>query len=524
MSKPKKLSLKQLQKMFISGGLTEIQLRTQLENMYVPAQIELIVTETKRMKDASEALPEREAQPKLRYVSSFTVANSVFESIIDGVFPSFLRYSVAKDEWEIEKEYDLGDETLLPLGLGTYPYPSYYLNTAIFDALKRRAYRSTLNDLYHEILEEFNTFIDAPSQYKALGASFILETYLQHKFDAMSYPFLLGDIDSGKSRFLELIKNLAYRPMMTAYLNEANVYNFIGDREEGNCTILEDEAHLLSREKNIDKLGIYRSGYRRGSVVPRILDASSSERKQKFYKVYCSKAFAGYYLPNDEAFKTRCIPIYMVWGQPSKDKFEDEDRDRFRSLRFKLFIYRMIHYFDPPPKVELGMSGRLREVWESKVQAVVGTDGEEIMRNMAENYRNMKMEERNQSLEAYITRTLLILAEQYPTQISFSTIYNSLLKILGETEHIGETSYNSDFLGRKISRRGVGLKLGSIFNGRKEQIFGKGRVWTFDTRVLNKLRTKYAVDDKELQEIKVILAMISADEDERKQAAEELFK
>lgn len=523
--KPRKLTLSQLQKMLINKSITEEQFRSQLETMYVPSQIKIIIEDTKRVVEEIGKRPEKPAEQKIRYVSTFTNGNLVYESVIDGIMPKFLCYNPHKEEWRLEAEVNVGTETYLPLAMGMFPYQPYFLHAGTFDALKRFAYRSKIEELYDSIYNEFDTFIDAQIQHKTLGTVFTLETYQQHKFDALSYLFLLGDIESGKSRYLELLHELCYRAMLTADLNEANVYNFIGDREEGNCTILEDEAHLLSREKNIDKLKIYRAGYRKGSVVPRILDASSTARTQVFYKVYTSKAFAGYYLPYDEAFKTRCIPTHMVWGEPEKDKFDEDDRKRLRKLRFRLLAYRMVHYFDPLPKVEMNMTGRLRETWESKIQTAVGTKGEEIMMKIAENYRNRKMEERRHSLEAYITRTLLVLTEQYKSQIPFTNIYNSLLKILREAQHSSASSYESEFLGRKVSKTIVGLKLGSVFNGNKEQVYGIGRVWTFDRDILNKLKKKYDIDDETLREIKLLLALVKEEEEkDEKITADDLFR
>jgi len=78
----------------------------------------------------------------------------------------------------------------------------------------------------------------------------------------------------------------------------ANVYNYIGSDEEneGQVTILEDEIDPKNEKKTdmVERLKIYRSGYRRGNTVPRILEAGSSERTQIFYRTFCSKTFAGY--------------------------------------------------------------------------------------------------------------------------------------------------------------------------------------------------------------------------------------
>ena len=77
--------------------------------------------------------------------------------------------------------------------------------------------------------------------------------------------------------------------MLSTDITSANIYQFLGSRDEGIGTICEDEADNIDEDK--EKMKIYKMGILKASLVFRMLD-SNDGKKQTRLNTFCFKAFA----------------------------------------------------------------------------------------------------------------------------------------------------------------------------------------------------------------------------------------
>ena len=445
-------------------------------------------------------------QEKRKLVVSFLRQGSkIAEAIQYGLKPQFLCFQVDKG-FSLEPFVEGFSEIYYPIGLkGQIPYSPYIITPELLERIISPNFRPNFPSLYKRVYDEFDTFLDIESHYKQLETAFTFETYQQHKFNSIGYLYHLGPQDCGKSRALEVQNELAYRPLYGLEMPVANIFNYIGTREEGLCTILEDEAQSLNNLKKRTKLAIYRGGYRKGANCPRIIEGGSKDRNQKFYKTFCSKAFSGYYFPKNNAFKSRCIPVPFVAGDPKKDEILDEDRKRMASLKVELLVWRMTNYFEQLPNLELSLKGRVKEVWKCKILSVIGTPAETTMLAMAEAFQKQKSKNLHDSLEAHVIKTVIYLAQYYDwLEIRFTELWHCLLRAL-EVEFVDDYAKNSvevTLLGYAISKKRVGGILGSILHGEQNLRRGLGRTWKFDRERLVKLAQKFAITAEEVKELR----------------------
>lgn len=82
-------------------------------------------------------------------------------------------------------------------------------------------------------------------------------------------------------------------------ISPANYYTFLGDIEEGQGCIAEDEAEDIA--SNPDKNKILKGGYSSGATVPKT-DLSNG-RKQDSWLTYCHKWYAMEELPDYKCMK-----------------------------------------------------------------------------------------------------------------------------------------------------------------------------------------------------------------------------
>jgi hypothetical protein len=106
--------------------------------------------------------------------------------------------------------------------------------------------------------------------------------------------------------------------MMSSGMTAANVYQFLGSREEGIGTICEDEADNIDEDK--DKMKVHKNGYTTG--IPYHRTDTSSGRQQLKFNTFSFKAFAAEKLPDSaraKGFKQRIIELPCVYGSPKYD-------------------------------------------------------------------------------------------------------------------------------------------------------------------------------------------------------------
>ena len=468
------------------------------------------VKATKESKKQRKENPKEEDDKRSRIKVPFLVHGKddeivIYESINIDKFPCFLSYNTKTKKFANVGEIDSPTEIFLPFGKdGDIPYQPYTFSVEELQNIRKNGIKQIdFAQMYKSCYKEFDDFLDLEEKYKHLEVGFLFETYLQHKINSTGYPFNIGEKDSGKTRALELLNFLAYRPLFGIKLGPANVYEAIGYRSEGSCTILEDEAQELSDQKdpkNADKLTIYRGGYKRGVRVPRIMGAGSIDRHMRYYYTFCCKSFSGYYLLlKDHAFNSRCIPIPFIAGHPKKDEIiVDIDIPRWNEMKKTLLLWRMINWAEPLPKLEVDINNRVKEVWKSKIQvASYYEKAYKIISEMALEAQTRKKKRLQNSLEAHIAKTLIQLemANNWG-EIEFTTIWNHLLNSLNVTN---EDEYKKkkvyvDALGYDLSKTKIGTKLSQSFQGEPDFRHGKGRVWKFRKDVLQRLATCYGIN------------------------------
>lgn len=107
-----------------------------------------------------------------------------------------------------------------------------------------------------------------------------------------------------------------------------------------------------------------------------------------------------------------------------------------------------------------------------------------------------KARERAQSLEAYITRALFKLEAEKEFEVSFQMLWDVLLNELGiPLEERNKDSIEVPLLGYKLSKKAVGGRLSSVFDGQAFLRHEIGRTWKFKKAKLERLAKKFAINE-----------------------------
>jgi hypothetical protein len=335
--------------------------------------------------------------------------------------PKLLVYS--PDGFKIEEFYKVGDTIIAARPPRSYPYKPYVVEN--FEVKSRLE----LIDLVHR---EIELFIDAEPEEKATFVAFIILSYVQECFDALPYLFLVGDNESGKSHLLNLMSELCYRPLAGVSHTAADLYSYLED-DGLPLTILEDE--MQGSEKDSEKMKIYKSGYKKGARVARVVTYEGG-RRVDYFNSYGLKIMAAEKLIENRGLMQRCVIIEMIEGYPEKDHYGAEDYERFARLRSELLKWRMkvLAGRELLPQIETDwLRGRDRELYLPLLTILFDSQIYQILERFLKQKAEEKKLEKQNSLEAVITRLVTKLLEE-KGEIVFSELWESLQEEVNGTE------------------------------------------------------------------------------------------
>ena len=232
--------------------------------------------------------------------------------------------------------------------------------------------------LEHIDEEDFDLFEDAENyvyrhadlpddrQYPVMTA-YVFASWVHELFDSLGFLLFLGPFASGKSRCLEVLARLCWRPMFTTSLTEAGIFR---SAQIFKPTLLADEMDLTGHdERTRDIIALLNARHRRGLGVIRVNPEKTDLESIERYEVFGPTAIAS---TKDlvPALKSRCLVFGML--EKTRPVRKRIDESKAQELRDRLLAFRIRHVNDPKdePHAELDFleSGRLNELFSPLVR------------------------------------------------------------------------------------------------------------------------------------------------------------
>lgn len=307
--------------------------------------------------------------------------------------------------------------------------------------------------------------------------AWILVSWLPERWDSAPYLHFHGPSNSGKTRALDILNLLAYRPLLSPSVSPASIYRAI---DAYHPTFLLDEFELYEkqRETKTEVIGVLNAGYRRGQVVLRVDKVRDGAPLLRPFNVFGPKA-VGSIMSLPVALNGRCIRFSMSRAVRKVKRLMD--KNEAVKLRAMLLQYRMDHVLDPPLKgnpLDLP-DGRLIELYLPLV-TVAPKPLEIDFLNYAKEQYVETIEEERATEDAKVYQTIIdLLMEQPRLKLPQQDIRMKINTQLSEKDQ-----YRPTKLGFVLRR--LGLKS-------ETQSGTRLKVVIIDVKVLNRRKVRYVL-------------------------------
>lgn len=298
----------------------------------------------KANQEEQKANQEKESPERYEYSAGGAVGGLVWEQVIawDALGGGVCMYAVRQPNGKIEmqKTVDVGNVTCLP-----YPANLGVIRNRriVLFPEKAEEYESE-KQLVREVQVFLHDWFDFGDPfYEKLAAYYILFSWLYDCFENLPYLRALGDYGTGKTRFIQTIGVLCYRPMLVSGASTASPIFRLINMFKG--TLVMDEADFANSDADNELIKIINVGYYKGGCVMRAEKEQDTDiYAPETYDVFGPKILATRKPFTDRAVESRCLTKRTTTARPRPGvafMLNDSFWRRAQILRNKLLLYRL---------------------------------------------------------------------------------------------------------------------------------------------------------------------------------------
>lgn len=323
-----------------------------------------------------------------------------------------------------QNKIELPHEILLPYKAGSH----LISKKVILFPFEDKEYGST-----HELLEKIRGFIhkyvDVSPFFEEIGAYYAMFSWIYDRFNELAYLRALGDYGSGKSRLLQVIGSVCYKPMFVGGATTTSPVFRIIDSFQG--TLILDEADYRFSDTTADIIKILNSGYQKG--IPVLRSEGQGTFEVKSYDVFCPKIIATRKRFDDIALESRFLIEEMDKKELREDipinlppSFEEEALE----LRNQLLLWRFRNLKSAALRIENNdrtIEPRLNQIITPLLSIMEDDDARNRLKLRIKEYNEQLVADRGMSIEAEVFEALLRCfddGKQEPTMKEIGESYN----------------------------------------------------------------------------------------------------
>lgn len=378
-----------------------------------------------------------------------------------------------------------------------------------------------LRELVRWVQRIVRKYVDVDPFYETLAAYYVLFSWLYDCFNTVPYLRMLGDAGTGKSRFIQVVGAMAYRPtFVTGAATTSPIFRML-DRYRG--TLILDEADYRSSDEAADIIKILNTGYQRTQgVVLRSGDKNVGFDTEVFV-VYGPKVIATRKRFRDWALESRCL-THEAGGPTTRTDIPIDLPLAFWTeevlpIRNALLRYRL-EYWRPEIELDYGqmdvsVEPRLNQVTVALQTLIDDEELQEDLRAFIKEYNRQLIVERGATLTARVLEALVglywmdIEDKRVPPNLTVKRVARAVNVLIDFENEEGQAEEDEE--GGEQALRVKPKKVGEVVRKQlhlkteRRSDAGRAYVVLWDEERLEAMRKRFGVDKEALTQIIQVL-------------------
>lgn len=161
------------------------------------------------------------------------------------------------------------------------------------------------NTLIQKIQSFIHRYVDVSETFELVATYYVLLTWIYDTFNEIPYLRVRGDYGSGKTRFLQTVGSICYKPIFASGASTVAPLFHILDQIGG--TLVLDEGDFRFSDERADIAKILNNGNAKGFPVLRCEKINQREFSPRAYTIYGPKIVASRHDYDDFALESRFI-------------------------------------------------------------------------------------------------------------------------------------------------------------------------------------------------------------------------
>jgi hypothetical protein len=196
-------------------------------------------------------------------------------------------------------------------------------------------------ELIQDIQAFIHKYLSVSLFFEKISSYYVLFSWIHDDFNELPYLRGLGDYGTGKSRFLQVVGSICYRPIFASGATTVSpIFRMLNDF---GGTLVLDEADFMMSDTTAEIIKILNSGFMKNMPVLRSESNNKKSFDPKAFSVFSPKIIATRQLYKDTALESRMITEDMNLNSPREDipyNIPDAFWEEALEIRNKLLMFR----------------------------------------------------------------------------------------------------------------------------------------------------------------------------------------
>ena len=383
--------------------------------------------------------------------------------------------------WTYHPELKISEsETLIPYSANN----NLIKNGVILFPSKPEEY-GTEEELLAEIQTYIRQYVDVSPVFEKIASYYVLLSWVYDNFNELPYLRLRGGPGCGKTRFLQTVGALCYKPIFASGASSISPIFRILDSMQG--TLIIDESDFRVSDEKAEMVKILNNGNAKGFPVLRSeMSPSTKEFNPRAYQVFGPKMAATRGFFEDVALESRFITEEMGQRRLRFDipiNLPDTYKADALRLRNKLVLFRFRNLGKQPltnDLVDRAIEPRLNQVFIPLLSIIGDEKVREDIKELAREYNQQMVSDRGLEVEARVLEVIKDLSES-SARLTLQAITESFIRLFGHEYE------------RRISVKWMGFNIRSRLGLKTEKSHGVFVIPVSEMPKLNLLYEKYGL-------------------------------